>query len=44
MKSALAAFEQGAARREWPVLFEGCNAAQMQQGRSRRATVEQSLH
>ena len=42
MQSALAAFEEGAARREWQTLFEGCNAVQVQQGCSRRVAVEQS--
>ena len=40
MQSVLAVLEQGAARREWLVLFEGCNAVQVHQERSRRAAFE----
>lgn len=40
MQYALAVFAQDTARREWPALFEGCNAVKTQQGRTRRAVVE----
>ena len=40
MQSVLAVHEQGAGRREWLVLSEGCNEAHVQQERTRRASID----
>lgn len=40
MQCTLAVFEQGAARREWLALFEGCNEAQALQACARRVTAD----